>query len=172
MSIKQYRTKRNFQTTPEPAGKKSSVSKKGANQNHKIKSSIPELLYVIQKHHASHLHYDFRLEMNGVLLSWAVPKGPNTNPAIKRLAVHVEDHPIEYGSFEGVIPEGEYGAGTVEIWDKGTWVCVDENPQKSYKTGNLTFILNGKKLKGVWKLIKLKKTDNPKNWILFKVKNK
>lgn len=174
MILKNYRAKRNFKTTPEPSGNKPAKAKKNSQDQQKTnistKTTAPKLLYVVQKHDASHLHYDFRLEMNGVLLSWAVPKGPSTNPAIKRLAVHVEDHPIEYGSFEGVIPEGQYGAGTVEIWDKGTWLCINESPKKSYEDGNLTFILKGKKLTGVWKLVQLKKSNNPKNWILFKVK--
>lgn len=156
MVLKQYKAKRNFKITPEPLGTKN-------------KKTDVKLLYVIQKHHASHLHYDFRLEMSGVLLSWAVPKRPSTNPAIKRLAIHVEDHPLEYGSFEGTIPKGEYGAGSVEIWDEGHWICLDSDPKKAYKSGNLTFILNGKKLTGIWKLIQLK-TNNPKNWILFKTK--
>lgn len=157
MTLKTYRAKRNFTRTSEPSG------------THRQKEHKP--VYVVQKHDASHLHYDFRLEMNGVLLSWAVPKGPSKNPAIKRLAVHVEDHPLEYAKFEGTIPEGEYGAGTVKIWDKGSWECTDENPEKAYKAGNLTFVLHGKKLTGLWKLIQLKNTD-PKNWILFKLKEK
>ena len=156
MTLKKYRSKRNFKKTSEPSGKKSAQ-----------KNSKP--LYVIQKHQASHLHYDFRLEMGGVLLSWAVPKGPSKNPKVKRLAVQVEDHPVSYGLFEGVIPEGEYGAGTVEIWDKGTWKCLSKFPKKSYQDGNLTFLLEGKKLTGVWKLIRLK--NDPKNWILFKIKD-
>lgn len=174
MILKNYRAKRNFKTTPEPSGEKASKIKKNSQTAKKrsisTKPNAPALSYVVQKHHASHLHYDFRLEMNGVLLSWAVPKRPSTNPNIKRLAVHVEDHPIEYASFEGVIPEGQYGSGTVEIWDKGTWICLNDDPKKSYKEGNLTFILKGKKLTGVWKLVQLKNTNNLKNWILFKLK--
>ncbi|HEX2549634.1 MAG TPA: DNA polymerase ligase N-terminal domain-containing protein, partial [Gammaproteobacteria bacterium] len=114
MSLKKYREKRDFKKTSEPAGKVS----------HRYKN-----LFVIQKHAASHLHYDFRLEMNGVLLSWAVPKGPCLDSTVKRLAMHVEDHPVEYGHFEGIIPKGEYGGGTVMLWDTGTWKCLDENPR-------------------------------------------
>src|SRR5437762_1566210 len=109
MTLTKYKQKRNFHKTPEPKGK---VKKR--------KSS--KLLYIIQKHAASHLHYDFRLELNGVLLSWAVPKGPCLDPNVKRLAMHVEDHPVEYGTFEGIIPKGQYGGGTVMLWDKGEWI--------------------------------------------------
>lgn len=159
MSLKEYHRKRHFKRTTEPFGKKQRGSAKH--------------LYVIQKHAASHLHYDFRLELNGVLLSWAVPKGPSLDPSIKRLAMHVEDHPIDYANFEGVIPAGEYGGGTVMIWDKGTWEPLDDSPSKAYSNGDLTFILHGKKLKGRWKLIKLKKTadKNANAWLLFKVKD-
>ncbi len=153
MSLKKYNAKRNFKITTEPSGKKGKA-KKG------------KQIFVIQLHAASHLHYDFRLEMDGVLKSWAVPKGPSLDPAIKRLAVHVEDHPMEYKSFEGIIPKGQYGAGTVIVWDKGTWEMVEE-PKKSYKAGNFTFIMHGEKLKGLWKLVSIRK--DPKNWLLIKV---
>lgn len=154
MSLKKYRTKRNFSKTPEPAGKK--AQKKGR-------------LYVIQKHAASHLHYDFRLENRGVLLSWAVPKGPSLDPRVKRLAVHVEDHPVSYGSFEGTIPAGQYGAGSVMIWDTGTWEPT-ESVETGLKKGKLVFRLYGKKLKGLWALIRFKGEN--KNWLLFKLPDK
>lgn len=115
------------------------------------------------------MHYDLRLEMDGVLKSWAVPKGPSLDPTQKRLAVHVEDHPIEYGNFEGIIPEGEYGGGTVMLWDTGIWIPQVENAHKAYQDGNLTFELKGKKLRGLWKLIRIKTT--PKNWLLIKIKD-
>lgn len=157
MALKKYRQKRNFRKTPEPKGKKHKLSKKRP------------LIYVIQKHAASHLHYDFRLQLNGVLLSWAVPKGPSLNPADKRLAVHVEDHPLEYADFEGIIPEGEYGGGTVMVWDLGTWQPLTE-PEEAYKKGKLTFNLQGKKLQGGWALVEMHGAagNHGKNWLLLK----
>lgn len=152
MTLKTYQKKRNFKKTPEPKGRK---------------LRKPKNLYVIQKHDASHLHYDFRLEMNGVLKSWAVPKGPSFDPHVKRLAMQVEDHPVEYGSFEGIIPKGEYGGGTVMLWDTGEWIAKDENLEKAYRKGNLTFELKGQKLKGEWKLVRM--TSTPNGWLLFKV---
>lgn len=157
MKLKAYKQKRNFKKTSEPAGK---ISR----SNTKFKN-----LYIIQKHAASHLHYDFRLELGGVLLSWAVPKGPCLDPSIKRLAMHVEDHPVEYGSFEGIIPQGEYGGGTVMLWDKGQWISENENAMQAYKKGSMTFELQGEKLKGRWKLIRMNKDD--KTWLLFKIKD-
>lgn len=154
MTLKKYHTKRDFKKTPEPKGK---VIKSKNN------------LFIIQKHAASHLHYDFRLELHGVLLSWAVPKGPCLDPSVKRLAMHVEDHPVEYGSFEGVIPKGQYGGGTVMLWDKGTWESQDENPTKAYQKGSMTFRLNAVKLHGLWKLIRMHGDD--KTWLLFKIKD-
>lgn len=154
MKLTSYQQKRHFNKTPEPKGSKISSQQKSKN------------LFIIQKHAASHLHYDFRLELNGVLLSWAVPKGPSLNPAIKRLAMHVEDHPVEYGSFEGNIPKGEYGGGAVMLWDKGTWHCDDPNPTQAYKKGHLSFDLKAKKLNGKWKLIRM--NNNDKTWLLMK----
>jgi len=155
MKLKKYRSKRNFKKTTEPVGKISRSKKR---------------LYVIQKHAASHLHYDFRLELNGVLVSWAVPKGPCLDPTIKRLAVHVEDHPIEYGSFEGIIPKGQYGGGTVMLWDRGRWIPNDKDPALAYQKGDLNFTLEGKKLNGQWKLLRIYQDD--KTWLLIKKKDK
>lgn len=159
MKLKEYHRKRNFRRTPEPKGK--------------VSSSAHKLLYVIQKHAASHLHYDFRLELDGVLKSWAVPKGPSLNPADKRLAVHVEDHPMDYASFEGVIPAGQYGGGTVMVWDTGEWQA-EGDPKKMYRQGKLTFQLFGKKLKGSWSLVKMqgKASGDGKNWLLIKHQDK
>lgn len=157
MTLKVYHQKRNFKKTPEPKG-------------HHTKSKKTQNLYVIQKHAASHLHYDLRLELNGVLLSWAVPKGPSLDPTVKRLAVHVEDHPVEYGSFEGIIPKGQYGGGTVMLWDTGEWISEDANPAEAYRKKHLTFQLKGKKLKGKWKLIQINKND--KTWLLMKLKDR
>src|SRR4030081_1796886 len=129
MALEEYRRKRDFKATPEPAGKV--AAKQG-----KAKEKAPAQSFVIQKHAASRLHYDFRLEMEGVLRSWAVPKGPSLDPGEKRLAVHVEDHPLDYGEFEGVIPEGEYGGGTVLLWDRGTWIPLDPDPEAAYRKGS------------------------------------
>lgn len=144
--LEEYRKRRHFNKTSEPEG--------GKKMNQKN-------TYVIQKHDASHLHYDLRLEMDGVLKSWAVPKIPPTEPGVKRLAVEVEDHPIEYASFEGTIPKGEYGAGTVEIWDKGKYMLLEREENK------LTIDIQGKRLNGVHYLIRLK---DGKNWLFFKKK--
>ncbi len=161
MGLEKYKAKRDFTKSPEPvAGKNTSADK---------------LSFVVQRHKASRLHYDFRLEMDGVLKSWAVPKGPSLNPQDKRLAMMVEDHPYDYKDFKGVIPSG-YGAGIVEIWDKGTYTPIEEtdNPQKLLKTGlksgSLKFVLKGKKLKGEFALVKLKTDDN--SWLLIKHKDK
>lgn len=124
--------------------------------------------FVVHEHHATHLHYDFRLEISGVLKSWAIPKGPSMNPSDKRLAIMVEDHPIEYGEFEGIIPKGYYGAGAVLIWDKGEFK-PDGDPEKGLKKGRLRFDLNGKKLKGGFSLLKMK--GGNKNWLLIKVQD-
>lgn len=143
MKLKDYRKKRDFEITPEPEG------------GTEVKPSPGKpLSYVIQKHQASHLHYDFRLEWDGVLLSWAVPKGPSLDPSIKRLAMQVEDHPVEYGSFEGRIPEGEYGGGTVMVWDRGTWTAEVPDVKGALEKGDLKFTLQGAKLKGSWVLVR------------------
>lgn len=142
MSLARYQQKRDFQVTPEPRGRVARGSGRGK-----------ALAFVIQKHAASHLHYDFRLELNGVLLSWAVPKGPSLDPADRRLAMHVEDHPIEYGAFEGTIPAKQYGGGTVMLWDRGSWIPKGD-PAEGYATGRLKFELDGGKLKGGWMLVR------------------
>lgn len=161
MDLTKYNRKRNFNSTTEPKGE--------------IKKSKAELIFVVQKHAASHLHYDFRLEMNGVLKSWAIPKGPSMNPEEKRLAILVEDHPYAYKDFEGTIPEGNYGSGNVIVWDSGTYTLADENDKlevenklKTHlKSGHLSFILKGKKLKGEFALVRLKiKQKNA--WLLIK----
>ena len=157
MALERYRQKRDFGTTPEPRGRVG-AKKKG------------QLSFVIQKHAASHLHYDFRLELGGVLLSWAVPKGPSLDPQDKRLAMHVEDHPLEYGGFEGVIPPKQYGAGTVMVWDRGTWTPQGD-PAEAYAKGRLKFQLDGEKLKGGWNLVRThgSKYGNGKQaWLLIK----
>jgi len=146
LNLKEYSKKRDFEETTEPKGE--------------LKMSEGSI-YVIQKHAATHLHYDLRLEMDGVLKSWAIPKEPSTSPGVRRLAVQVEDHPVEYANFEGTIPEGEYGAGTVEIWDKGTYKLVERKEDK------LIVEINGNKLKGIYVLLLFK---DQKNWLFFKKK--
>jgi bifunctional non-homologous end joining protein LigD len=159
MGLQEYKRKRDFKKTPEPAGKVAAA--KGHS-------------FVIQKHAATRLHYDFRLEMEGVLRSWAVPKGPSLDPAEKRLAVHVEDHPLDYGDFEGIIPKGQYGGGTVLLWDHGTWYLEEDgetDPVKAYRKGKLKFRLEGEKLHGRWNLVRMhgeKAGENKENWLLFK----
>jgi bifunctional non-homologous end joining protein LigD len=156
MALEKYRAKRNFNVTPEPKGAGSS-------------RTAPALSFVVQKHQASHLHYDFRLEWKGVLLSWAVPKGPSLDPSAKRLAMAVEDHPVEYGSFEGTIPEGEYGGGTVMVWDKGTWEPDDPDVDASLRKGELKFTLHGNKLKGSWVLVRTRADKSGRmSWLLIK----
>ena len=159
MVLETYRQKRDFQKTPEPAGAARPRARVAAARS-----------FVIQKHAARRLHYDFRLELDGVLKSWAVPKGPSLDPAEKRLAVEVEDHPIEYGGFEGVIPEGEYGGGTVLLWDRGTWEPLESDPARALSGGTLKFALHGAKLHGHWMLVRLKRKprDRTDNWLLIK----
>jgi DNA ligase D-like protein (predicted 3'-phosphoesterase) len=146
LNLKEYWRKRSFQKSTEPKGELR--MKEGS-------------IYVIQKHAATHLHYDLRLEMNSVLKSWAIPKEPPTAPGVRRLAVQVEDHPVEYASFEGTIPEGEYGAGTVEIWDRGTYKLIER------KEGKLIVEINGNRLKGIYILLRFR---DQKNWLFFKKK--
>jgi len=157
--LKTYRAKRDFEKTPEPSGKK---GRKGKGN-----------IYVMQKHAASHLHYDLRLQIGGVLVSWAVPKGPSTDPRIKRLAIQTEDHPLDYANFEGVIPEG-YGAGTVMVWDIGTYENIkDISMQTALKEGRIEINLHGKKLQGAYALIQTTydKAGGKKQWLFFKMKD-
>lgn len=161
MSLKQYQTKRDFSKTPEPAGGQATPGRGAA-----------RLRFVVHKHQASRLHYDFRLEMDGVLKSWAVPKGPSVDPADKRLAVMVEDHPLEYRDFEGAIPEPEYGAGTVMIWDEGTYQVIGaESGAEALAKGALKVDLAGRKLIGGWALVRTKWRGEDKNWLLIKEKD-
>jgi bifunctional non-homologous end joining protein LigD len=141
MSLTEYRKKRRFGVTPEPRGAAARRRARG-------------LAFVVHKHRATRLHYDFRLEWNGVLLSWAVPKGPSLDPAVKRLAMPTEDHPLEYARFEGIIPAGEYGGGTVMIWDRGTWTPEVADVAAGLRRGELKFRLQGKKLRGSWVLVR------------------
>jgi bifunctional non-homologous end joining protein LigD len=163
MALEKYKQKRNFKSTPEPAGDLTLASERAKADPQK------GLFFCVQKHLASHLHYDFRLEYNGVLLSWAVPKGPSLDPKTKRLAMHVEDHPIEYGTFEGVIPEG-YGAGIVMLWDQGTWTPQVDDVAAALKKGDLKFTLDGYKLKGSWVLVRTGGWGGGggKSWLLIK----
>jgi len=159
MGLRQYWGKRNFKETPEPRGA--------------LQSSSERLQFVIQQHAASRLHYDFRLELAGTLKSWAIPKGPSLNPAHKRLAVHVEDHPLDYGGFEGIIPPKQYDAGTVLLWDRGSWSPVGD-PMTSYRRGRLKFNLKGHKLHGLWNLVRMggRHEQGKDNWLLIKEKDK
>lgn len=156
-SLHEYNKKRDFKKTKEPSGKKA-------------RKKTKKLIFVVQEHHARRLHYDFRLELEGVLKSWAVPKGPSLDPTEKRLAVQTEDHPYDYATFHGTIPEGEYGAGEVFIWDSGTWEPEDEDPVAALKKGHLKFKLKGKKLKGSFVLVRThyKEQEEKKNWLLIK----
>ena len=159
MSLVEYKRKRKFSKTPEP---------KGAVKPRKAKA----LSFVIQKHDATRLHYDFRLEMEGVLKSWAVPKGIPTTKGEKRLAMHVEDHPMDYGGFEGTIPEGNYGAGTVMLWDRGTYEPEGgggvEALRAGYERGDLKIELHGKRLRGGWVLVRMRRAEGRPQWLLIK----
>jgi bifunctional non-homologous end joining protein LigD len=159
-SLKSYQKKRKFDSTPEPSGSRKKSSKKP--------------LFVIQKHAASHLHYDFRLEHDGVLISWAIPKGPSTDPDEKHLAVMTEDHPLDYATFEGVIPKGNYGAGTVMVWDIGTYDNAKQEYGISMKQaladGKIEVDLHGTKLNGKYALIRTHLHDDKRNWLFFKMK--
>jgi bifunctional non-homologous end joining protein LigD len=160
MPLKEYREKRDFRVSPEPSG----LASKKESKRSRLR------IYVVQKHQASRLHYDFRLKHNGVLLSWAVPKGPSLDPSVKRLAIQVEDHPLEYARFEGVIPEGQYGAGTVMVWDIGTWRPEQDDVADAIKKGELKFTLRGKKLRGSWVLVRAPGygRNARKSWLLIK----
>src|SRR4026207_2321236 len=158
MGLREYHRKRNFAITPEPQGEEGKTEGRS---------------FCVQKHAATRLHYDFRLEMEGVLKSWAVPKGPSFDPADKRLAMQTEDHPVDYGDFEGIIPEGEYGGGTVLLWDRGTWEPI-EDPHLGLSKGSLKFRLRGEKLDGRWALVRIKgrdKREEGRTWLLIKEKD-
>jgi len=159
MSLKRYRDKRDFDSTPEPTGK--------------TRSSRTGRRFVVHEHHASRLHFDLRLEIDGVLKSWAVPKGPSMNPADKRLAILVEDHPIEYLTFKGEIPSGQYGAGRVYVWDSGTFEPKNPDPLRDLEKGQLEFTLHGKVLKGGFALVEMKgrRSGDKQLWLLIKMKD-
>jgi bifunctional non-homologous end joining protein LigD len=159
--LEEYRRKRDFSRTAEPRGK--------------ARRAGPKLAYVIQKHAATRLHFDLRLELDGVMKSWAVPKGPSLDPAVKRLAMQVEDHPIEYNQFEGTIPQGEYGGGTVMLWDRGTYRYGGEEPdpveglREGYRKGDFKFVLQGKRLRGSWVLVRMRRGNGARRqWLLIK----
>ena len=158
-SLVDYRRKRDFSTTREPEGRVSG-SRKGV------------LRFVVQKHAASHLHFDFRLELDGVMKSWAVPKGPSYDPSVRRLAMQVEDHPIEYNTFEGIIPKGQYGGGTVMLWDRGTFGPEsgggEDALRAGYDKGDLKFTLHGRRLRGSWVLVRMRREAERAQWLLIK----
>jgi bifunctional non-homologous end joining protein LigD len=157
VGLTEYRRKRRFEKTPEPSGDREPRRRGKA------------LAYVVQKHRATALHYDFRLEWKGVLLSWAVPKGPSLDPSVKRLAMQTEDHPLAYATFEGIIPEGEYGGGTVMVWDRGTWTPEVPDVDAALRKGELKFALRGKKLGGSWVLVRTRGGPSGKTaWLLIK----
>jgi bifunctional non-homologous end joining protein LigD len=159
--LEEYRSKRDFSRTEEPRGGRARAARK--------------LAFVIQKHAARNVHYDLRLELDGVMKSWAVPKGPSLDPSVKRLAMQVEDHPIEYNTFEGTIPKGEYGGGTVMLWDRGTYDYGGDDPdpidglRRGYEKGDFKFVLHGKRLRGSWVLVRIRRGDPTKpQWLLIK----
>jgi bifunctional non-homologous end joining protein LigD len=159
-ALAEYRRKRDFSRTREPAGGKAAAG--------------THLAYIIQKHAASHLHFDLRLELDGVMKSWAVPKGPSLDPTVKRLAMQVEDHPIEYNKFEGTIPAGEYGGGTVMLWDRGTYTApgggadAEDVLRRGYEKGDFKFELHGKRLHGSWVLVRIRRDEERRQWLLIK----
>src|ERR1700733_4701108 len=156
-SLAPYRAKRDFSQTEEPSGKAAVAAGKA-------------LRFVVQRHDATRLHYDFRLELDGTFKSWAVTKGPSLDPTVKRLAVEVEDHPLDYGDFEGTIPEGQYGGGTVQLWDRGYWM-PEGDPHETFKKGDFKFVLDGERLHGSWVLVRMKwdrKGGKRTNWLLIK----
>ncbi len=157
-SLAQYRRMRDFTRTAEPSGREAGEARGDS--------------FVVQKHAAGHLHYDFRLEMDGVLKSWAVAKGPSVDPAVRRLAMETEDHPLTYGGFEGIIPKGQYGGGTVMVWDHGTWEPIGD-PRATYRAGRMKFILNGDKMRGQWALVRMKPKAGERGsaWLLIKDKD-
>jgi|SRR5579872_667771 len=176
-SLKEYRKKRDFKESPEPYSAKASFDKLRMSGG-KPKKTKGKNIFVIQKHDASHLHYDLRLEMNGALKSWAIPKGPSTDPQDKRLAIETEDHPMEYATFEGVIPEGHYGAGPVIVWDNGTFDNIKEKDGKiiplnqCYKNGQIEVNLHGKKLQGGYALVRTaSNNEDKKKWLFIKMKD-
>src|SRR5512140_705164 len=159
--LAEYREKRDFSRTAEPSG------------NEERAKLRRKLVFVIQKHAASHLHFDFRLELDGVMKSWAVPKGPSYDPSVKRLAMEVEDHPIEYNTFEGTIPKGEYGGGTVMLWDRGTYEAErgggEEALREGYRRGDLKILMHGKRMQGGWVLVRMRRDDGGRaQWLLIK----
>src|SRR3954468_18575379 len=166
--LSEYRRKRDFTKTREPSGGKNAGSVVVPPMQ---KKRARALQFVVQKHDASHLHFDFRLELDGVMKSWAVPKGPSYDPSVRRLAMEVEDHPIEYNKFEGTIPQGEYGGGTVMLWDRGTYEAEDgggiDALREGYERGDLKFVLHGERLRGGWVLVRMKRPGRPQ-WLLIK----
>ena len=163
--LAEYQRKRDFSKTREPSGGAAAAARPAR------KKRAPALRFVVQKHDASHLHFDFRLELDGVMKSWAVPKGPSYDPKVRRLAMEVEDHPIEYNTFEGTIPQGEYGGGTVMLWDRGTYEAEDgggvDALREGYERGDLKFVLHGQRLRGGWVLVRMKRPGRPQ-WLLIK----